>query len=60
LICISGFADTEGKIVGRCLQLCGGYGYMDAYPISRLYRDSRVLRIYAGTNEMKLAIAHSL
>jgi acyl-CoA dehydrogenase len=53
--------DTEGKIVDRCLQLFGGYGYMDEYPISRLYRDSRVLRIYAGTNEiMKLMIARSL
>ena len=53
--------DAEGKIVDRCLQLFGGYGYMDEYPISRLYRDSRVLRIYAGTNEiMKLVIARSL
>ena len=53
--------DTEGKIVDRCLQLFGGYGYMDEYPISRMYRDSRVLRIYAGTNEiMKLVIARSL
>ena len=53
--------DTEGKIVDRCLQLFGGYGYMDDYPISRMYRDSRVLRIYAGTNEiMKLVIARSL
>jgi acyl-CoA dehydrogenase len=53
--------DLVGKIVERCLQLFGGYGYMDEYPISRLYRDARVLRIYAGTNEiMKLLIARSL
>ncbi len=53
--------DLLGKIVDRCLQLFGGYGYMDEYPISRLYRDARVLRIYAGTNEiMKLLIARSL
>jgi acyl-CoA dehydrogenase len=53
--------DTEGKIVDHCLQLFGGYGYMEEYPISRMYRDSRVLRIYAGTNEiMKLVIARSL
>ena len=53
--------DLLGKIADRCLQLCGGYGYMDEYPISRLYRDARVLRIYAGTNEiMKLLIARSL
>jgi|SRR5579871_4854764 acyl-CoA dehydrogenase len=54
-------SDLTGKIIDRCLQLFGGYGYMDEYPISRLYRDARVLRIYAGTNEiMKLLIARSL
>src|SRR6186997_1159272 len=53
--------DLEGKIVDRCLQLFGGYGFMDEYPISRMYRDARVQRIYAGTNEiMKLVIARSL
>jgi acyl-CoA dehydrogenase len=54
-------SDLAGKIVDRCLQLFGGYGYMDEYPISRMYRDARVMRIYAGTNEiMKLLIARSL
>jgi acyl-CoA dehydrogenase len=53
--------DLLGKVTDRCLQLFGGYGYMDEYPISRLYRDARVMRIYAGTNEiMKLMIARSL
>ena len=53
--------DLLAKIVDRCLQLFGGYGFMDEYPISRLYRDARVMRIYAGTNEiMKLLIARSL
>jgi acyl-CoA dehydrogenase len=53
--------ETQGRIVDRCLQLFGGYGYMEEYPISRMYRDARVLRIYAGTNEiMKLLIARSL
>ena len=53
--------DLQNKIVDRCLQLFGGYGYMDEYPISRMYRDARVQRIYAGTNEiMKLLIARSL
>ena len=53
--------DVQAKVIDRCLQLFGGYGYMDEYPISRLYRDARVLRIYAGTNEiMKLVIARSL
>jgi acyl-CoA dehydrogenase len=53
--------DLVDKIIDRCLQLFGGYGYMDEYPISRMYRDARVMRIYAGTNEiMKLLIARSL
>jgi acyl-CoA dehydrogenase len=53
--------DTLCKTADRCLQLFGGYGYMDEYPISRIYRDARVMRIYAGTNEiMKLLISRSL
>jgi len=53
--------DALCKVVDRCLQLFGGYGFMDEYPISRMYRDARVMRIYAGTNEiMKLLIARNL
>ena len=53
--------DLLGMVADRCLQLFGGYGYMDEYPISRIYRDARVMRIFAGTNEiMKLLIARSL
>jgi acyl-CoA dehydrogenase len=53
--------DLLGRVADRCLQLFGGYGFMDEYPISRLFRDARVMRIYAGTNEiMKLLIARSL
>jgi acyl-CoA dehydrogenase len=53
--------DLQGKIIDRCLQLFGGYGYMEEFPIARMYRDARVMRIYAGTNEiMKLLIARSL
>ena len=53
--------DMQAKVIDRCLQLFGGYGFMDEYPISRMYRDARVMRIYAGTNEiMKLLIARSL
>src|SRR5437764_9971648 len=53
--------DLQGKIIDRCLQLFGGYGYMDEFPISRMYRDARVMRIYACTNQiMKLLIARSL
>ncbi len=54
-------SDLECKIVDRCLQLFGGYGYMNEYPIGRMFRDSRVQRIYGGTNEiMKLLIARTL
>ena len=53
--------DKECEIIDRCLQLHGGYGFMNEYPIARMYRDSRVQRIYGGTNEiMKLLIARSL
>ena len=53
--------DLQGKIVDECLQLHGGYGYMNEYPIARMYADARVQRIYGGTNEiMKLLIARSL
>jgi len=53
--------DLQGRIIDSCLQFFGGYGYMEEFPISRMYRDARVMRIYAGTNEiMKLLIARSL
>ena len=49
------------EVVDRCLQLFGGYGYMDEYPISRMYRDARVQRIYGGTNEiMKEVITRAM
>lgn len=52
---------TQCDIVDECLQLHGGYGYMSEYPISELYTDARVQKIYGGTNEiMKEVIARSL
>ena len=44
--------EVEGRVVDECLQLHGGAGYMDEYEISRLYRDARISRIYAGTSEI--------
>ena len=44
--------ETAFKAIDDCLQLFGGYGYMREYPISRLWTDSRVHRIYGGTNEI--------
>jgi acyl-CoA dehydrogenase len=53
--------ETQCSVVDECLQLHGGYGYMSEYPIARMWTDSRVQRIYAGTNEiMKELIAWSL
>ena len=54
-------SDNASKIANDALQLHGGYGYMNEYPIARMFRDARVQRIYGGTNEiMKLLIARSL
>lgn len=53
--------EMQSRVVDRCLQLFGGYGYIMEYPIARLYNDARVTRIYAGTSEvMKMIIAKSL
>lgn len=53
--------ELQGRVTDACLQLHGGYGYMDEYPISRLYADARVARIYGGTTEiMKEVIGRSL
>ncbi|MGN2640081.1 acyl-CoA dehydrogenase family protein [Nocardia takedensis] len=53
--------DRALSVASECLQLHGGYGYMAEYPISRMWVDSRVQMIYAGTNEiMKEIIARSL
>ena len=53
--------ETGNKIVDTCLQLFGGYGYMNEYPISRLFVDSRVRRIYGGTSEvMKIVIGRTI
>jgi len=53
--------EVAGRVIDKCLQLHGGYGYMREYPIARLYADTRVNRIYAGSSEvMKTIIAKDL
>jgi acyl-CoA dehydrogenase len=53
--------EVQARAVDRCLQLFGGYGYMNEYPIARLYADARVTRIYGGTSEvLKTIISKSL
>jgi alkylation response protein AidB-like acyl-CoA dehydrogenase len=48
--------ECQCRIVDECVQLHGGYGYMSEYPIARMWTDSRVQRIYAGTNEIMLEL----
>jgi long-chain-acyl-CoA dehydrogenase len=53
--------ETAHRVIDRCLQLHGGYGFINEYPIARLYADNRVNRIYGGTSEvMKMIIAKDM
>ncbi|MEU8967517.1 acyl-CoA dehydrogenase family protein, partial [Streptomyces sp. NPDC048491] len=53
--------EVAHRVIDRCLQLHGGYGFMNEYPIARLYADNRVNRIYGGTSEiMKSIIAKNM
>ena len=45
-------SELQWEIVDRCLQLHGGYGYINEYEIARLWRDGRVQRLYGGTTEI--------
>jgi acyl-CoA dehydrogenase len=49
--------DMACRVADRCVQLHGGYGYCEEYPIARAWRDIRVTRIFAGTNEIMKTIA---
>ena len=51
----------QARTADRCLQLFGGYGYMNEYPIARMFTSARVQKIYGGSNEiMKELVARSL
>jgi alkylation response protein AidB-like acyl-CoA dehydrogenase len=53
--------ETEWEIIDRCLQLHGGYGYVNEFEIARIWRDARVQRVYGGTTEiMRDLIGRSL
>ena len=53
--------EVQGRVLDRCVQLHGGYGYMSEYPIARLWADARATRIFGGTNEiMREIIGRSL
>lgn len=54
-------SEAQGRVIDTCLQLFGGYGYMNEYLIARMYTDARIQRIYGGTSEiMKEVIARAL
>jgi len=54
-------SEAQGRVVDTCVQMFGGYGYMNEYLIARMYTDARVQRIYGGTSEiMKEVISRSL
>ena len=54
-------SELEGRLTDQCVQLHGGNGYMDEYPISRMFANARVSRIYAGSSEiMREIIARSI
>lgn len=53
--------ELQSEVVDKCLQFHGGAGYINDYPIARMYRDTRIARIYGGSNEiMKMLIARSM
>lgn len=53
--------EVQARVIDKCLQIHGGYGYMSEYPIARLYTDARVTRIFGGTSEvMKSVISKSM
>ena len=61
--CMAKYMVTElqGEVVDKCLQFHGGAGFINDYPIARMYRDSRITRIFGGSNEvMKMVIARSM
>lgn len=54
-------SEAQGRVIDECLQLFGGYGYMNEYLIARMYADARIQRIYGGTNEiMKEVISRAM
>ncbi len=54
-------SEALGRVVDECVQLFGGYGYMNEYLIGRMYLDARIQRIYGGTSEiMKEVIARAM
>jgi alkylation response protein AidB-like acyl-CoA dehydrogenase len=53
--------DTAVKVATDAVQIFGGYGFMENYPVAKYYRDAKILQIYEGTNQVqRLIIARNL
>ncbi len=53
--------ELQGEVVDKCLQFHGGWGYINEYAIAKMFRDSRITRIFGGSNEiMKMLIARAM
>ena len=54
-------SDTAMAVTTEAVQVLGGYGYVNEYPVERMMRDAKITQIYEGTNEIqRLVIARSL
>ena len=54
-------ADTAMEVATDAVQIFGGYGFMEDYPIAKFFRDAKILQIYEGTNQVqRLVIARNL
>jgi len=51
-MCKYWLSEMQGRVLDECLQLHGGYGFMQEYAIGEMWTDARVQRIYGGTNEI--------
>jgi len=54
-------SETATRVAGKAIQIHGGYGYTESYPVERAYRDAKVTELYEGTSEVqRMVIAGSL
>jgi butyryl-CoA dehydrogenase len=53
--------ETASRVAGKAVQIHGGYGFTESYPVERAYRDAKITEIYEGTSEaQRMVIARSL
>lgn len=49
-------SEMANKVVTKALQMCGGYGYTNDYPLERMMRDAKITEIYEGTSEIQRVV----